>query len=128
MDRKFHALVVSRSRMLTGGPELREKAMLLYSLYEELFAEGQRRGEIRTDKRPLELAEMLEGIFITIGGNWLFGWWKDRSDPLEERFMNALDVFLDGCRPSKAASRSSGGASHTSRSGSKRAKRSGKGK
>ena len=99
LDRKYHALVASRSRMLSGGQALRTKAMLLYDLYEALFAEGQRRGEIRTDTRPLELAEMLEGIFITIGGNWLFGWWKDRTDPLEERFMNALDVFLDGCKP-----------------------------
>jgi AcrR family transcriptional regulator len=101
-DREFYALVATRSRMLSGPQgELREKSLRLYDLYEALFAEGQRRGEIRTDQTPLHLAEMLEGIVTIISGNWLIGWWKDRSEPLEERFMNAVNVFLDGCAPSK---------------------------
>jgi AcrR family transcriptional regulator len=101
-DREFYALVATRSRMLSGPQgELREKSLRLYDLYEALFAEGQRRGEIRTDQTPLHLAEMLEGIVTIISGNWLVGWWKERSEPLEERFMNAVNVFLDGCAPSK---------------------------
>ena len=101
-DREFYALVATRSRMLSGPQgELREKSLRLYDLYEALFAEGQRRGEIRTDQTPLHLAEMLEGIVTIISGNWLVGWWKDRSETLEERFMNAVNVFLDGCAPSK---------------------------
>jgi AcrR family transcriptional regulator len=108
-DREFYALVATRSRMLSGPQgALREKALRLYDLYEELFSEGQRRGEIRTDQTPLHLAEMLEGIVTIIAGNWLVGWWKNRSDSLEQRFMNAVDVFLDGCAPTKQAlSRSS---------------------
>jgi AcrR family transcriptional regulator len=103
-DRDFHALVATRSRMLTGPQgELREKSLRLYDMYEELFSEGQRRGEIRTDQPPLHLAEMLEGILVIISGNWLVGWWKNRTESLEERFMNAVDVFLDGCAPAKLA-------------------------
>jgi AcrR family transcriptional regulator len=99
-DREFYATVATRSRMLSGPQgELREKSLRLYDLYEALFAEGQRRGEIRTDQTPLHLAEMLEGIVTIISGNWLVGWWKNRTDTLEQRFMNAVNVFLDGCAP-----------------------------
>jgi len=104
LDREFYALVATRSRLLSGPQgALREKALRLYDLYEELFSEGQRRGEIRTDQTPLRLAEMLEGIVTIIAGNWLVGWWKNRTESLEERFMNAVEVFLDGCAPAKRA-------------------------
>jgi hypothetical protein len=104
LDREFYALVATRSRMLSGPQgALREKALRLYDLYEELFSEGQQRGEIRTDQAPLHLAEMLEGIVTIIAGNWLVGWWKNRTESLEERFMNAVEVFLDGCAPAKRA-------------------------
>jgi AcrR family transcriptional regulator len=99
-DREFYAVVATRSRMLSGPQgALRQKSLRLYDLYKELFSEGQRRGEIRVDQAPLHLAEMLEGIVITISGNWLVGWWKDRSETLEQRFTNAVNVFLDGCAP-----------------------------
>lgn len=107
---EFHTLVATHSRMMSGpqAPLLREKSMRLYRLYEELFSEGQRRGEIRSDQPALYLAEMLEGMVIKIAENWMFGWWKDRTEPLEERFMNAVNVFLDGCAPARrGASRSS---------------------
>ena len=95
---EFFTLVATRSRMLSE-PEglLREKALQLYELYKQLFSEGQKRREIRNDQKPLDLAEMLEGMVTIIAGNWAVGWWKDRSDPLEERFMNAVTVFLEGC-------------------------------
>lgn len=106
-DPEFYALVATQSRMMTA-PEgvLREKALQLYKQYERLFAEGQKRGEIRTDHKPLHLAEMLEGMLILIAGNWARGWWRNRSDPLEKRFMNAVTVFLEGCAaPERARSR-----------------------
>ncbi|MFZ1886956.1 MAG: TetR/AcrR family transcriptional regulator [Candidatus Binataceae bacterium] len=110
-DPEFYTLLATRSAMLSGpqGPLLREKSMRLYGLYEELFSEGQRRGEIRSDKQALHLAEMLEGMLILISKNWISGWWKDRTEPLEERFMNAVNVFLDGCAPARQS------ASHPSR-------------
>jgi len=104
-DRRFNELVANRSRLLSGPRgELREKALRNYDLLEELFAEGQKRGEIRTDMQPLQLAEMLEGIFVITAGNWLFQWWKDSTGPLDERLMRAVNVFLDGCKPQSRGS------------------------
>jgi AcrR family transcriptional regulator len=101
-DPEFHALVAKQSRMMTDVKGvLRDRSLQLYEQYERLFAEGQKRGEIRSDQRPLYLAEMMEGMLILIAGNWVSGWWEGRSDSLEERFMNAMNVFLDGCSPTK---------------------------
>jgi AcrR family transcriptional regulator len=106
-DPEFHALVAKQSRMMTETRGiLRERSLQLYEQYQRLFAEGQRRGEIRADCKPLHLAEMMEGMLILIAGNWVSGWWENNSDSLEERFMNAMDVFLEGCAaPEPARSR-----------------------
>ena len=99
-DPVFHVLVAKQSRMMTEAKGiLRERSLQLYTQYERLFAEGQKRGEIRADRKALDLAEMMEGIFTLIAGNWASGWWGPRSDSLEKRFMNAMDVFLEGCAP-----------------------------
>jgi len=112
-DPEFHALVAKQSRMMTDVKGLLEtRSRQLYKQYERLFAEGQRRGEIRADRKALDLAEMMEGMLILIAGNWVTGWWKNRSDSLEKRFMNAMDVFLEGCAaPQPAKSRARGKAS-----------------
>ncbi len=103
-DPEFHALVAQQSRLMTDATGvLRDKSLELYRQYERLFAEGQQRGEIRTDQKPLHLAEMMEGMLILIAGNWVSGWWANRSEPLEKRFMNAMTVFLDGCSATKTA-------------------------
>jgi AcrR family transcriptional regulator len=104
-DPKFHALVAKQSRMMTDvkGGVLRDRSLQLYEQYERLFAEGQKRGEIRADQKPLHLAEMMEGMLVLIAGNWVSGWWKNRSDSLEERFTNAMDVLLEGCGTAKPA-------------------------
>ena len=97
-DPEFHVLVAKQSRMMTEVKGiLRERSLQLYTQYERLFAEGQRRGEIRADREALDLAEMMEGMLILIAGNWVSGWWGSSSYPLEKRFMNAMDVFLEGC-------------------------------
>jgi AcrR family transcriptional regulator len=108
-DPKFFALVATQSKMMTAPKGvLRERGLELYRQYEKLFAEGQKRGEIRTDYRPLHLAEMMEGMLTLIAGNWASGWWGKRSESLEERFMDAMTVFLEGCAaPKTAASRHS---------------------
>ena len=109
-DPEFHALVAKQSRLMTDvSGVLRDRSLQLYRQYERLFAEGQKRGELRRDQKPLHLAEMMEGMLILIAGNWVSGWWENRSDSLEDRFMNAMDVFLEGCAPPKPArSRASG--------------------
>jgi AcrR family transcriptional regulator len=97
-DPVFHGLVAKQSGMMTDVKGLLHlRSHQLYQQYERLFAEGQKRGEIRTDQKPLHLAEMMEGMMILIAGNWVSGWWEGRSESLEERFMNAMDVFLEGC-------------------------------
>jgi AcrR family transcriptional regulator len=97
-DPEFHALVAKQSRLMTDVKGVvRDRSFQLYEQYARLFAEGQKRGEIRTDQRPLYLAEMMEGMLILIAGNWVSGWWENRSDSLEDRFMNAMTVFLEGC-------------------------------
>ena len=101
-DPEFHALVAKQSRMMTDVKGvLRDRSLQLYEQYERLFAEGQKRGEIRADQKPLYLAEMMEGMLTLVAGNWVSGWWENRSDSLEERFMNAMTVFLEGCSPTK---------------------------
>src|SRR5215469_15275655 len=115
-DPAFQGLVAKQSKLLTDvkGP-LAERSHQLYYQYERLFAEGQKRGEIRTDKKPLHLAEMMEGMLILIAGNWVSGWWKTRPDSLERRFMNAMDVFLEGCAPpnlAKSLARRRSGTTH----------------
>jgi AcrR family transcriptional regulator len=106
-DPEFHGLVAKQSRMMTDVKGvLADRSRQLYKQYERLFAEGQKRGEIRADYKPLHLAEMMEGMLILIAGNWVSGWWGSRSYPLEKRFMNAMDVFLEGCAaPERARSR-----------------------
>jgi AcrR family transcriptional regulator len=114
-DPEFQVLLAMQSRLMTDARGvLREKSLELYTQYERLFAEGQKRGEIRADRKPLDLAEMMEGIFILIAGNWSSGWWGRRTQPLEERFMNAMDVFLEGCAaPASARRRAVGRKSKT---------------
>ena len=104
-DPVFHGLVAKQSSYLTDVKGLLQvRSRELYRQYERLFAEGQRRGEIRKDKKALHLAEMMEGMMILIAGNWVSGWWEGRPESLEERFMNAMDVFLEGCAVEQATS------------------------
>ncbi len=115
-DPEFHALVAKQSRYMTDATGvLRDRSLELYRQYERLFAEGQNRGEIRADQNPLHLAEMMEGMLILIAGNWVSGWWKNRSEPLEQRFMNAMTVFLDGCSATKTPPSRASGAKPRSR-------------
>ncbi len=108
-DPKFFAVVATQSRMMTAPKGiLREKGHELYKQYERLFAEGQKRGEIRKDKEALHLAEMMEGMLTLIAGNWVSGWWENRTDSLEERFMNAMTVFLEGCAAHQPVSSGTG--------------------
>jgi AcrR family transcriptional regulator len=105
-DPEFQVLVAIQSRLMTEVKGvLRDRSLELYEQYERLFVEGQKRGEIRTDRKALDLAEMMEGIFTLVAGNWAVGWWGKRTQSLEDRFMNAMDVFLGGCA-APAASRS----------------------
>jgi len=103
-DPEYHVLVATQSGLMTDATGvIREKGLQLYAQYERLFALGQQRGEIRADRKTLDLAEMMEGIFTLIARNWASGWWGKKTQSLEQRFMNAMDVFLEGCAASATA-------------------------
>ncbi|MGD1028483.1 TetR/AcrR family transcriptional regulator [Candidatus Binatus soli] len=95
-DRKFMAVVTTRSNLFSATGEIRNREFKMYELLAELFAEGQARGEIRDDVEPMQLAEILTGIYTLTGNNWLIGWWNGSSEMLEQRLLRALDVFLAG--------------------------------
>jgi AcrR family transcriptional regulator len=105
-DREFMAVVVTRSSLFSATGEIRERELKSYDLFAELFREGQARGEIRADLDPMQLAEMLTGIYAFTGANWLIGWWKDSNERLEERLLRAVDGFLLGCRAASAEAHS----------------------
>jgi len=100
-DREFMVVVLTRSNMLRASGSLKEKQLGVYRLLGDLFRQGQARGEIRADRDPVQLGEILTAICAFTCGNWLIGWWPDSSEELEPRLMRAIDVFLDGCASPK---------------------------
>lgn len=99
-DREFYLLVYEHSSLFHATGKVRERELVVWDAFASLFRDGQRRGEIRRDVDPLQLAEVLTGIVHLVTLNWLTAWWKDRGD-LKQRLSTALDVFLRGCEPER---------------------------
>ncbi|MGO9601888.1 MAG: TetR/AcrR family transcriptional regulator [Candidatus Binataceae bacterium] len=97
-DREFMTVVLQKSNLFAATGRLREKELATYGLLSDLFKEGQERGEIRSELDPNQLAEMLTGIYLFTGGNWLVRWWQGTRGSLEARLLNAVDIFLRGCQ------------------------------
>ena len=97
-DREFHTVLWTRSNLFHSSGVLRQRTHEMYRVLRELFEHGRRRGEIRGDTDPMQLAELLIAIFQFTTTNWLIGWWDGR-EALEPRIRGALAVFLSGCRP-----------------------------
>jgi AcrR family transcriptional regulator len=98
-DPDFQAVVYTRSDLFQATGVLEAKARLMYDQLAALFRVGQKRGEIRRDVEPIQLAEIMTGIYHLTVVNWLTRWWGDRDEQLAPRLGRAIDVFLDGCRP-----------------------------
>jgi AcrR family transcriptional regulator len=98
-DREFQAIVYTRSDLFNATGVLRKKTKLMYDDLAELFRIGQERNEIRGGIEPMQLAEILTGIYHLTTINWLGGWWEDEREELESRLLRAVDLFLAGCRP-----------------------------
>lgn len=64
----------------------------VHRILETLFRSGQEQGEVRTDVAAVELAWMFE--FLCMGA--VIVWLRLPDDNLEQRFLQALDVLLDG--------------------------------
>src|SRR5207244_8983792 len=100
----------------------RERGKRTHLCLSDLFEEGQRRGEIRADVRPRQLAEVFMAVVLVTVSNWLL-FPGDESPPdddadegpLDEALLQAWVVFRDGTatrprparRPSVASAASS---------------------
>jgi AcrR family transcriptional regulator len=92
-DRAFIALLASHTRYFLG--ERTGRFEHAYVLLSQLFSEGQRRGEIRSDIPPDQLAE----LFLTLTFAAIHGWVAVDAPgpPLNERLAVAASVLIDGC-------------------------------
>lgn len=120
-DREFAVQLALHTRLGLG----REREQQTHELLSDLFEEGQRRGEIRADVRPRQLAELFMAVVLVTVSNWLLFPGDesppaaDEADegPLDESLLQAWIVFRDGTatrarRPSSPAGkwRRAGGA------------------
>jgi len=97
-DRQIQTVIFTRSRLFRASGHLKDQELRTYAQLADLFATGQRRGEIRADVEPVQLAEILTGVFQLTITNWLTGWWEDENEELEARLLRAVDIFLTGCQ------------------------------
>ena len=59
----------------------------------ELICEAQKRGQVRSDQSPAEIAGMIVACFLHAQGAWLA---SDRSSSLVEKVHRWLHALLDG--------------------------------
>jgi AcrR family transcriptional regulator len=95
-DRELLRLLVRHTRLLDGRqaegpyPEHRQ-------LVRELFADGQRRGEVDTGISAAQLAEIYEATVVATVEGWLY---DDNDDGrLSDRMDRAVRLLLRGCAP-----------------------------
>jgi hypothetical protein len=67
----------------------------IHAAYQAILAEGQARGDVRTDLSSSFLAEMVFGTFAAIFSNWL----NDEKYPLEARARDAIVFLRDALSP-----------------------------
>ncbi len=97
-DRDLMATVATRTGVLFGATgELRSAQHANQQLLAELFAEGQRRGDVSENHDPLQLAELFTAMFLLTTINWLDGWWEHAGE-LEPRLITAFNIFKEGWR------------------------------
>ncbi|HKN89474.1 MAG TPA: TetR/AcrR family transcriptional regulator [Acidimicrobiia bacterium] len=117
-DREFAVQLALHTRLGLG----REREQQTHRSLAELVEEGQRRGEIRADVGPRQLAELFMAVVLVTVSNWLL-FPGDESPPdddgddgpLDEALLQAWVVFRDGTatrprparRPSVASAASS---------------------
>ena len=75
---------------------LNERTYEMYRLLCALFEQGQRRGEIRREADPMQLAEVLIATYHLTTINWLIGWWSERQT-LQRRLSAAIEILMEGC-------------------------------
>ena len=78
----------------TGHP-LRETTLAAFNGMAHFFESAQKRGEIKAEFDPLQLAEISYAVFRTTLQLWASQYWKADHN-LEQRLNSAFDVLLKG--------------------------------
>jgi TetR/AcrR family transcriptional regulator, cholesterol catabolism regulator len=93
----WQAVVLSGAMDAVRSPDVREPEELAAGLLREIFAQGQKRGEITRDFPAVHLAEFMEGLYFTVVRHWVV----DLTGPhkLTERVRSAVEFFLSGATP-----------------------------
>jgi AcrR family transcriptional regulator len=93
----WRAVVLSGAMDPVRSPDMRRPEEVTVSLQRQIFAEGQKRGEITRDFPVVHLAEFMEGLYITIVRHWAV----DLTGPhrLSERVGSAVEFFLRAAQP-----------------------------
>ncbi len=93
----WRAVVLSGAMDPVRSPDMRQPEELTLSLLRQIFAEGQKRGEITRDFPVLHLAEFMEGLYNTVVRQWVV----DLTGPhkLSDRVRSAVEFFLRAARP-----------------------------
>lgn len=71
----------------------------IHEPFSAMLAQGQARGDVRTDQDPAFLAEMVVGILNATITNWL----ADPDYPIEQRLRRAAHFAWEAIRPESAA-------------------------
>jgi AcrR family transcriptional regulator len=98
-DRELAALLGAHTTFFAGNRS--ERLTYARGLVTELFAEGQERGEIRTDVNAQTLAQLFIELVLAIIRTWVDD--PDDDRPLGERLELALSILLRGCVTSAVA-------------------------
>ncbi len=93
----WRAVVLSGAMDPVRSPDMRRPEEVAVNLLREIFAEGQKRGEITRDFPVVHLAEFMEGLYNTIVRQWAV----DLTGPhrLSERVGSAVEFFLRAAQP-----------------------------
>jgi AcrR family transcriptional regulator len=92
-DRELAALLGAHTTFFTGGGS--ERLARAHELVTEMFAEGQRRGEIRADVTSAQLAQLYLEFVLSMIRTWVDD--IDDARPLGERLRLSLSILLRGC-------------------------------
>jgi AcrR family transcriptional regulator len=108
-DRAFMLLVLShaslwnpqgamRGKHAEAGHPLHESTRAGFAAMASFFEQSKRRGELRAELDPLQLAEISFAVFRTTLQLWASDYWHADHD-LEGRLASAFDVLFNGMRP-----------------------------
>jgi AcrR family transcriptional regulator len=92
-DRELAALLGAHTTFFSGGGS--ERLARAHELVTEMFAEGQRRGEIRADVTSAQLAQLYLEFVLSMIRSWVDD--TDDTRPLGERLRLSLSILLRGC-------------------------------